>query len=704
MKKAISVIMLAAFIVFALCSCSGGKSDADAAQKPAEPVQTSELLHVTLEQFSFVEWNDEYGRVLSTCEYCVPALTDDSAAAYPELSEALSALSEENKADMKSAYDESIVLAADNVENMGEYFEKCEISQHITVRRADSAVLSLLYEHESFTGGAHGMYGLTGRNFDAQSGRELKLSDVVADMSMLPSIAGEQLEKYCGDTEFYEDLDLEAYFEEYGEYIGWTLDYNGVTLYFNPYEIAPYAYGVQAVPIPFADYPDLFSDEYADAPDAYAVSLPCFTPFYYDAGGDGTLNRIEISGDTDEYGAYTDVYLSVDGDGITDDTESYSWTPVLMHTAGGDYIYVFGQDLDGTPITLIYDISDGRANKAGETLLALPAIYAGAEADDDEVYRAMHEVPTDPGAMRLDALVSDITADRGWDVFRVTEGGMPEGTNGFYTVTVPTSYKLLSDLEVSVLDENGITSKDSMTLEAGEIVVRVRTDNETYSDLCLSDGETVVRASFERTADGVYFGGAESGEVFSPYFPEYDTEADGLWNPVVIQRQVLFDEGFMCGVVFLGYVDRAANDIEQYRGYYSSLFIESGYAEDFEFLLSVPKERFVCVPDGEELYLVIPRDENAEVRVNEWYIDEENDFTGEPGDVLYESQSGTPFLLKCNKSDIMPDALVTVYDSGGETLEWNPSISLMDGHVVTVSNLKYVYDFTHYNDTEEVSG
>jgi hypothetical protein len=52
----------------------------------------------------------------------------------------------------------------------------------------------------------------------------------------------------------------------------------------------------------------------------------------------------------------------------------------------------------------------------------------------------------------------------------------------------------------------------------------------------------------------------------------------------------------------------------------------------------------------------------------------------------------------------MPDALVTVYDSGGETLEWNPSISLMDGHVVTVSNLKYVYDFTHYNDTEEVSG
>ena len=33
-----------------------------------------------------------------------------------------------------------------------------------------------------------------------------------------------------------------------------------------------------------------------------------------------------------------------------------------------------------------------------------------------------------------------------------------------------------------------------------------------------------------------------------------------IWNPVVGQRQMLFDEGYVAGVIFLGYVEGSAGD------------------------------------------------------------------------------------------------------------------------------------------------
>ncbi|MBQ3378635.1 MAG: DUF3298 domain-containing protein [Clostridia bacterium] len=707
MKKTISLIMLAAFMIFLFASCSGGDTkseDAPDMSASAEP-SFDELLHITSESFSFVEWSDDYFTVLATCEYSLPALTDECAAAYPKLAASLSKNNELMKENMASEYESNIAMALELIELLGDDFYRNETKNEFYVRRADSRALSLLCFAYSYTGGAHGMYAYYGVNYDPESGEELNLTDVIADTSLLPDAVREKMSEQCGDAEFFDDLEIGDYVAEHIDTLSWTLDYDAVTLYFSPYEIAPYAYGEITVKLPFCEYPDLVKSEYTNTPDAYAVQLVEYQTFYFDTDGDGALNTITVTGDTNEYGSYTDFMLTLDDQSVTEDIESYSWDPVLMHTGEGkNYIYMFGNTLDGFPTLVIYDVSSSQPKKVEEATLGFAAIYSGAEADDDEIYRQMDEIPTDPSALRLDTIVYDITMGRGWDVFSVDENGMPQAQNGFFTITLPDSYKVLSALSVSVIDETSGKESETMTLERGDIVTRVRTDDETYSEFCLSDNKTVVRANFKTQSDGNYFGDALANAVFAPYFPEYEDDetsegsdlSGGQWNPVVIQRQAIFDEGCMCGVVYLGGVDREANDLDAYRAYYNSLFTESGYADDFEFLLSVPADHFVCTPDGEELYLVIPCDPDAPVAVNELYIGEENGSEGEVGEMIYESRNGAPFLLKCNASDIMPDTQVSIFAPDGETLVWSPSISLMDGRVVTVSDFKYVYDLTVY--------
>lgn len=177
------------------------------------------------------------------------------------------------------------------------------------------------------------------------------------------------------------------------------------------------------------------------------------------------------------------------------------------------------------------------------------------------------------------------------------------------------------------------------------------------------------------------------------------SSSDAEWNPTVMQRQILLDEGAMCGVVYLGYGSLSVYDhnFTDDRQYFIDLINESGYADSFEFLLSMPDDYWVETPGGQDLYLIIPYDEQAHVEVNCLVMNEDNNFEGESGENLYTKDSGAPFLLKCNYSDILPECEVLITDSNGEVLNWRPFTSLRDGTVSTdTQNGTSIYDFTVY--------
>lgn len=157
-------------------------------------------------------------------------------------------------------------------------------------------------------------------------------------------------------------------------------------------------------------------------------------------------------------------------------------------------------------------------------------------------------------------------------------------------------------------------------------------------------------------------------------------------NTIDDLRLLAATNGDLCAAAFLGY----GTDIAS--------FLEETDPSDYPFLWEIPKENYVAQPDGgNEIYCIIPTDMSSSLAVNEWIMDESNGFYGEPGQVLYRSEEGEPILLCVNPSDVVPGTQVTIVDSSGEVLEWNPSISLYDGTMNIPWYSPGVSDFTDYS-------
>lgn len=161
-------------------------------------------------------------------------------------------------------------------------------------------------------------------------------------------------------------------------------------------------------------------------------------------------------------------------------------------------------------------------------------------------------------------------------------------------------------------------------------------------------------------------------------------------------RQTAANTGSICGVLFLGYVyggvgDNIADD-SAYRDYVLDL---SGCADEFTFLRDIPTDRIVEIEGGKEVYCIYPCDEYASVTVYEYLMNEANDYSGETGAVLYHGESGEPILLRCNVSEGINDCQVVITDSQGETLVWEPVISLSDGTISVPWYPPFIYDATY---------
>ena len=136
-------------------------------------------------------------------------------------------------------------------------------------------------------------------------------------------------------------------------------------------------------------------------------------------------------------------------------------------------------------------------------------------------------------------------------------------------------------------------------------------------------------------------------------------------------RKRLEPAGALGGIMFLGCAEDGTITEDLL------LSVEKqGYVEEFPFLTQIDEEHLVDA-GGYELYCIVPRDPLSQVAVFSW--DYENE---EQGELLYSSETGDPFFLLCNESDLMPNAALYLADSNGYSVEqYLPSLSLENGHV-----------------------
>ena len=318
-------------------------------------------------------------------------MSDEAAKNYPKLQKAINKYTKEQHNDamkrQKKYREDAMELFKEVPEANHQFYDRTEL----IICRADSVVLSVLENSEDYMGGAHGMYGYFGVNFDSETGKILKITDVCTNTEFLVKAIL---------TRLHEDSP-ESPFEGAEEYITKQISENtikfniepkGVSFHFNPYEIGCYAEGLFTATLLFSEYPALFKMKYTQTPEIYCQSLPLYTTNIVSLKGD-EKNFIQF--ETNDEG----LYKIACAEGTVEDKTGLKGVKSLLLVHMSDdksYLYVDGYIEDKGRRLHVYKISDNKIN----LVFDLPYSFKNIGTRKYETWW----IPTDTNNIQFDSM------------------------------------------------------------------------------------------------------------------------------------------------------------------------------------------------------------------------------------------------------------------------------------------------------------
>jgi len=460
------------------------KSEEAAKDSDTKETEHSNMIHLMVGMVYEHEYSDTYSQSIAHAEYPVVKLEDCCEEEHEALEDAIDDLNEDERASVRNQYWEYIDWAKEELSSGNEYFAMYELSEDVTVRRADTTVVSLLYDGYSFSGGVHGMNYYWSKNIDTQTGEILMLSDVLNDVDRLPQIVRKEVEEHIPEEELFGYDGIEDAVISAGEGLTWVLDYNGMTVYFDPYEIGPFASGAHMVTLSYEEYPDLVKDNFKQVPDNYTMSFSEYETCRYDVDYDGMLDEIKVWGQYDEYDTITTMIISINGSQYKYETWCYSINPMLIHMAdGNNYLYVqTSSDNDYRTID-IYKLGTDQVESMGYITCGF---YT--EIADDEEYWGLEQVITDPYQFRLDTRTDLLSTSSAYKNYIINSNGVPASKDPYYYISYPLRLTSKKPLPVELVDKDTMESVGFTTIERGDVVTYHGTDDKNIGYLKLSDG------------------------------------------------------------------------------------------------------------------------------------------------------------------------------------------------------------------------
>ena len=482
-----------------LCAALGGLLAAESAY--AEET-VSDMETVLIGTRFMNDYNQDDYESFGTGHYQTIALDEGGSRQYPQLAETLKAYSEESASSIESDF---YTACQDSRSERQEYDHSYQVysENDILVRRADEQVFSFLSYYSGYTGGAHGYYCYLGHNFDAATGEELTLADLVADEQSLKDLLWQKLlEKYPEGSIGTFNSSLDDYGTG-GYDLNFVVDPQGLTFIFNPYEIASYAEGIQIVTIPFDAYPQLFTGRATRATGGYTSHLTGYMGEQYDVDEDGAPEIIDISCTYTDYMQMESMTVSVGQGSCTFDAYGYEMDPVLMHTDDGRvYLYInLSMDNDYHEIHVV--------NLTGKNPYYEGVIDAGWEITwDDQTELSTMYYPLNPSHFPLGSRMQMLSTYDGMRYYTLDDNSPGSAIGGVFDALRPVSLTTVRELPVYEVSGPAMLAAESpFMLPAGTTVTIRDTDNSTFVDLTLGDGR-VVRvyvdtSGYPRTIDGV---------------------------------------------------------------------------------------------------------------------------------------------------------------------------------------------------------
>lgn len=450
--------------------------------------------------------NADDGTRLATEEYDSFYLYDDEKDDYPTLEKILKLINAE--AEIETDINETAAEAQTQYDQMEEdsYFGGYTDESKLNIERLDSKVISVRENYYSYWGGAHGIFGDSGFTYDLTTGEKVGIYDVVKDEETLLEVLTEKIQELYPDVWEYDlggdnDGILTAIDDE--EFINWTMQTDGITIYFNPYAIAAYAAGEQVVPIKFDDAPDLFTGDYWNsevedwAKDGSELKA--------DIDGDGDIESISVWEryfyEEDYSYSYVDGFqINVDDQTYEFDGSSFDTEYTFVKKGSNYYLYIFTQQESDYNYIYMYDLTGGEPKALGEmqgSLATAPGV--NYYEYDENSYSEYSGVITTLDRFYINVRTNIAGTRSGRYEAKVGADGKIEasGDQLIYYNSGPDYPDLTAkkDKTYDTVDEDGNVT-GTKDVRSGDTIIYYRTDSEGFADMKTSDG-TIIRLNID---------------------------------------------------------------------------------------------------------------------------------------------------------------------------------------------------------------
>lgn len=130
-----------------------------------------------------------------------------------------------------------------------------EVVSEYTITNNNNCILSLYFDRYEFTGGAHGMTSRSADTWNLKTGRRMDLSEFFPGKkdyrTYLINEINRQIENLIKEDNAYYFEDVSSLVKENFNERNFYITPEGVVIFFQLYEIAPYSSGIQTFLIPF---------------------------------------------------------------------------------------------------------------------------------------------------------------------------------------------------------------------------------------------------------------------------------------------------------------------------------------------------------------------------------------------------------------------------------------------------------------------
>lgn len=480
---------------------------------------------IQLAAMYFYETDKDHKTVYVHGSHDALRLSQDSEKDYPALAAALAMYREKETKEVKARKDDYArqYKTDDTASEMapGGY----EITEKSYVRRADRKVLSVLEKNFDFGGGVHGNFAYSALNLDAETGKEIPLFDVITDKSRLADLLKSKLKEENPDGIFFDEME-ETIDKEVNEVkeddmvwkLTWTLDPQGITFYFNPYDIGPWAAGAYTTTILYDSEKDLFTKKYLpEEGEGYLCAFDEERDQFVDVDGDEKEDRVKVSLTMDsEYPDYVlEATVSVnDRQQTIPKLYAYNVLPKLVMTKEGQsYLYLWCTGDDDYTEMHIVDLTSGEP-----VICKTQQLYETwtVGEDNDEDYSSWRDLATNPASMLLGSRFDILSTYTAWKTYYIENEPVPVSDDKMYTISADITLVSKKEISASRVDEEGNETGDSIKVPAGSNYHMKYTDGASYVDCLLDDG-TMVRLKVTGPLPP-YIDGVDANELFEQLY------------------------------------------------------------------------------------------------------------------------------------------------------------------------------------------